>query len=85
MEEANDEPKIEAEGQKEVREAKKLSTLAYKIDPPVAYLPTVDGLVDKAKIKQLRADLRSQDIEKIQQARDTIQSLKLAEVHDAAK
>ena len=63
---------------------KKRTTLAYKIDPPIAYLPTVDGLVDKEKVKKLRADLRSQDLKKIQEARDTIQGLKLAEVQDAA-
>lgn len=73
------------EAPKEIQEVKKRTTLAYKIDPPIGYLPTADGLIDKPKIKQLRADLRSQDVKKIQQARDTIIGLKLGEAYETAK
>lgn len=48
----------------------KQPTLSYKIDPPIDYLPTVDGLADKEKVKKLRAELRSQDARTIEAARD---------------
>ena len=47
IEGATEEPHIAEETTKAARGAKKLSSLAHKIDPPIEYLPTVDGLVDK--------------------------------------
>lgn len=80
-----DEPQISEETAKQPVEKKKLTTLAFKIDPPIGYLPVVDGLVTKEQVKKLREDLRSQDMTKLNAARATIKDLKLAEAQDEAK
>jgi len=52
------EPKIQEEVQRK-------TTLKYKIDAPIAYYPAVEGVADVQKIKEIRHNLNSFNLEKM--------------------